>query len=87
MLTSCNAARTLQITVRGLARIRRHQDSTRILSDSRSCQQLGVETLVHDRNYGYGKEPADLLSPKAKARGAEIAVMAPEPAHGGESLW
>jgi hypothetical protein len=43
MLASCNAARTLQITVRGLARIRRQQDSIRmILSDGRAAQQLGV---------------------------------------------
>jgi hypothetical protein len=57
--------------VRGLARIRRHQDSIR---RRRSAQQLGIPAFAYDRNYGYGMNQ-QTCSGKALAVGAEIVVM------------
>lgn len=77
VMPAYNAARTLEMTVGELP----ETVDIRILVDDSSsdqtvalAQQLGVQTFVHDRNYGYGRNQQTCYR-EALAAGAEIVVM------------
>jgi len=77
VMPAYNAARTLERTVRELP----ETVDIKILVDDSSgddtaalAQQLGVQTFVHDRNYGYGRNQQTCYR-EALAAGAEIVVM------------
>jgi glycosyltransferase involved in cell wall biosynthesis len=77
VMPAYNAARTLEKTVGELP----ETVDIKILVDDSSkdqtaalAQQLGVQTFVHDRNYGYGRNQQTCYR-EALAAGAEIVVM------------
>jgi len=77
VMPAYNAAKTLQITVRELTDVvdiqilvdDHSKDATAMLS-----QALGVQTFVHDANYGYGRNQQTCYR-EALAAGADIVVM------------
>jgi glycosyltransferase involved in cell wall biosynthesis len=77
VMPAYNAARTLEKTVGELPET---VDIKILVDDSSSdetaalAQQLGVQTFVHDRNYGYGRNQQTCYR-EALAAGAEIVVM------------
>jgi glycosyltransferase involved in cell wall biosynthesis len=77
VMPAYNAEKTLEITVRELSDI----VDIKILVDDSSKDQtanlskrLGVETFVHDANYGYGRNQQTCYR-EALAAGADIVVM------------
>lgn len=77
VMPAYNAARTLEKTVRELPAI----VDIRILVDDSSnddtallAEKLGVQTFVHDSNYGYGRNQQTCYR-EALAAGADIVVM------------
>lgn len=77
VMPAYNAARTLEQTVRGLPDL----VDIRILVDDSSkdgtaalAEQLGVQTFVHDANYGYGRNQQTCYREALNA-GADIVVM------------
>src|SRR5271165_5571933 len=77
VMPAYNAERTLEMTVRELPEIvdikilvdDSSQDQTAQLAES-----LGVQTFVHDANYGYGRNQQTCYR-EALAAGADIVVM------------
>ena len=77
VMPAYNAERTLELTVRELTDI----VDIRILVDDSSrdktaalSRQLGVQTYIHDKNYGYGRNQQTCYR-EALAAGADIVVM------------
>jgi len=77
VMPAYNAERTLEMTVRELSDV----VDIKILVDDCSkdqtaalSRQLGVETFVHDANYGYGRNQQTCYR-EALAAGADIVVM------------
>src|SRR6201996_642332 len=77
VMPAYNAARTLEQTVRELPDV----VDIKILVDDSSkdntaalSRKLGVQTFVHDRNYGYGRNQQTCYR-EALAAGADIVVM------------
>src|SRR6201996_9556445 len=77
VMPAYNAARTLEQTVRELPDV----VDIKILVDDSSkddtaalSRELGVQTFVHDRNYGYGRNQQTCYR-EALAAGADIVVM------------
>ncbi|HET7102629.1 MAG TPA: glycosyltransferase family 2 protein [Terracidiphilus sp.] len=77
VMPAYNAERTLEMTVRELSDI----VDIKILVDDSSrdqtphlARQLGVQTYVHDSNYGYGRNQQTCYR-EALAAGADIVVM------------
>ena len=77
VMPAYNAARTLEMTVRELSDV----VDIKILVDDSSKDQtallarnLGVQTFVHDANYGYGRNQQTCYR-EALAAGADIVVM------------
>src|SRR5271155_6202848 len=77
VMPAYNAERTLEKTVRGLPEV----VDIRILVDDASkdktaalAEELGVQTFVHDANYGYGRNQQTCYR-EALAAGADIVVM------------
>src|ERR1700760_4932857 len=77
VMPAYNAERTLEKTVCGLPDV----VDIKILVDDASkdntallAEQLGVETFVHDANYGYGRNQQTCYR-EALAAGADIVVM------------
>jgi glycosyltransferase involved in cell wall biosynthesis len=77
VMPAYNAERTLEKTVRELSDV----VDIKILVDDSSkdntaalSRQLGVQTFVHDRNYGYGRNQQTCYR-EALAAGADIVVM------------
>ena len=77
VMPAYNAARTLEQTVRELPEV----VDIKILVDDSSkdetaelSRELGVQTFVHDRNYGYGRNQQTCYR-EALAAGADIVVM------------
>jgi glycosyltransferase involved in cell wall biosynthesis len=77
VLPAFNASRTLGATVRELPEL----VDIRILVDDHSsdgtievAQQLGLQTFVHDRNYGYGRNQQTCYR-EALAAGADVVIM------------
>jgi glycosyltransferase involved in cell wall biosynthesis len=77
VMPAYNAARTLEQTVRELPDV----VDIKILVDDSSkdetaelSRELGVQTFVHDRNYGYGRNQQTCYR-EALAAGADIIVM------------
>ena len=77
VMPAYNAAKTIESTVRELP----EEVDIRILVDDSStddtaqlAQWLGVQTFVHDRNYGYGRNQQTCYR-EALAAGADIVVM------------
>ena len=70
VMPAYNAEKTLEVTVRELSDL---VDIKILVDDSSKDQtallskQLGVITFIHDANYGYGAQSADLLP-----RGARV---------------
>lgn len=77
VMPAFNAERTLEQTVRELPDI---VDIKILVDDSSTdktaalAESLGVQTFVHDRNYGYGRNQQTCYR-EALAAGAEIVVM------------
>src|SRR3984957_5287856 len=77
VMPAYNAEKTLEKTVRELPET---VDIKILVDDSRSDQtaalaeSLGVQTFVHDRNYGYGRNQQTCYR-EALAAGADIVVM------------
>src|SRR5271170_6695638 len=77
VMPAYNAERTLEKTVRGLPGI---VDIKILVDDSsnddtaRLSEKLGVQTFVHDANYGYGRNQQTCYR-EALAAGADIVVM------------
>jgi len=77
VMPAYNAERTLEKTVRGLPGVvdikilvdDSSKDNTAVLSE-----KLGVQTFVHDRNYGYGRNQQTCYREALNA-GADIVVM------------
>ena len=78
VMPAYNAEKTLEMTVRELSDRGRYQDSCRRLQQEtrqrRSPSRLGVQTFVHDANYGYGRNQQTCYR-EALAAGADIVVM------------
>jgi glycosyltransferase involved in cell wall biosynthesis len=77
VMPAYNAERTLEKTVRGLPDV----VDIKILVDDASkdntallAEELGVQTFVHDANYGYGRNQQTCYR-EALAAGADIVVM------------
>src|SRR5271156_3248624 len=77
VMPAYNAERTLEKTVRGLP----EEVDIKILVDDASkdntallAEKLGVQTFVHDANYGYGRNQQTCYR-EALAAGADIVVM------------
>jgi glycosyltransferase involved in cell wall biosynthesis len=77
VMPAYNAEKTLEMTVRELSDI----VDIRILVDDSSkdqtaalSRQLGVQTFIHDNNYGYGRNQQTCYR-EALAAGADIVVM------------
>jgi glycosyltransferase involved in cell wall biosynthesis len=77
VLPAYNAEKTLEATVRELPEL----VDTRILVDDHSsdrtlevAHRLGVQTFVHDRNYGYGRNQQTCYR-EALAAGADVVIM------------
>src|ERR1700728_3459101 len=77
VMPAFNAARTLELTVRALPDV----VDIRILVDDSSSdntahlsETLGVQTFVHDANYGYGRNQQTCYR-EALAAGADVVVM------------
>ncbi|HEX3893351.1 MAG TPA: glycosyltransferase family 2 protein [Terracidiphilus sp.] len=77
VMPAYNAEKTLEMTVKELTDI----VDIRILVDDSSkdrtaelARQLGVETFIHDNNYGYGRNQQTCYR-EALAAGADIVVM------------
>jgi len=77
VMPAYNAARTLEVTVRELPSL----VDVRILVDDHStddtvhiAKELGLRVIVHDRNYGYGRNQKTCYR-EALASGADIIVM------------
>ncbi len=77
VMPAYNAERTLEKTVRGLPGI----VDIRILVDdlsgdqtARLSESLGIQTFIHDANYGYGRNQQTCYR-EALAAGADIVVM------------
>ena len=77
VMPAYNAEKTLEKTVRGLPAV----VDTKILVDDSSkdntallSEKLGVQTFVHDSNYGYGRNQQTCYR-EALAAGADIVVM------------
>ena len=77
VMPAYNAERTLEMTVRELTDL----VDIRILVDDSSrdqtaalSRQLGVQTYIHDKNYGYGRNQQTCYR-EALAAGADIVVM------------
>jgi glycosyltransferase involved in cell wall biosynthesis len=77
VMPAFNAAKTLQQTVRELPEI----VDIKILVDDHSADEtadiassLGVQTFIHERNYGYGRNQQTCYR-EALAAGADIVVM------------
>src|SRR5580700_1253798 len=77
VMPAYNAEKTLEMTVRELSDI----VDIRILVDDSSrgqtaalSRQLGVQTYIHDKNYGYGRNQQTCYR-EALAAGADIVVM------------
>src|SRR5271170_8046283 len=77
VMPAYNAERTLEKTVRGLP----EEVDIKILVDDASkdntallAEKLGVQTFVHDANYGYGRNQQTCYR-EALAEGADIVVM------------
>src|SRR3984885_9893861 len=77
VMPAYNAERTLEKTVRGLPDM---VDITILVDDSSKdhtallAESLGVQTFVHDANYGYGRNQQTCYR-EALAAGADIVVM------------
>src|ERR1700689_3841129 len=77
VMPAYNAAKTLEMTVRELTDI---VDIKILVDDSSKDQtaaisrQLGVQTFIHDNNYGYGRNQQTCYR-EALAAGADIVVM------------
>ena len=77
VMPAYNAERTLEKTVRGLPAI---VDIKILVDDSsndntaRLSEALGVQTFIHDKNYGYGRNQQTCYREALKA-GADIVVM------------
>src|SRR5271170_2994300 len=77
VMPAYNAEKTLEMTVRELSDV---VDIKILVDDSSSDQtallsrQLGVQTFVHDANYGYGRNQQTCYR-EALAAGADIVVM------------
>jgi len=77
VMPAYNAERTLEMTVRELSDV---VDIKILVDDSSKDQtaalsrQLGVDTFVHDANYGYGRNQQTCYR-EALAAGADIVVM------------
>ena len=77
VMPAYNAAKTLESTVRELPDA---VDVTILVDDSstddtaRLARRLGLETFIHDRNYGYGRNQQTCYR-EALAAGADIVVM------------
>ena len=77
VMPAYNAEKTLEMTVRELSDV---VDIKILVDDSSKDQtaalsrQLGVETFVHDANYGYGRNQQTCYR-EALAAGADIVVM------------
>ncbi|MGA2850934.1 MAG: glycosyltransferase family 2 protein [Terracidiphilus sp.] len=77
VMPAYNAERTLEMTVRELSDV---VDIKILVDDSSKDQtaalsrELGVETFVHDSNYGYGRNQQTCYR-EALAAGADIVVM------------
>ena len=77
VMPAYNAEKTLEKTVRGLPAVvdikilvdDSSKDNTALLSE-----KLGVQTFVHDSNYGYGRNQQTCYR-EALAAGADIVVM------------
>src|SRR6202161_3423526 len=77
VMPAYNAEKTLEMTVRELSDLvdikilvdDSSKDKTAILS-----KQLGVQTFVHDSNYGYGRNQQTCYR-EALAAGADVVVM------------
>jgi glycosyltransferase involved in cell wall biosynthesis len=77
VLPAYNAEKTLEATVRELPDL----VDIRILVDDHStdrtievAQKLGLQSFVHDRNYGYGRNQQTCYR-EALARGADVIIM------------
>lgn len=77
VLPAYNAAKTIEKTVRGLPDV---VDIKIVVDDlskdntSELARRLGVQTFVHDANYGYGRNQQTCYR-EALAAGADIVVM------------
>src|SRR5580692_9122242 len=77
VMPAYNAERTLEKTVRGLPSV---VDIKILVDDSsndntaRLSEKLGVQTFIHDSNYGYGRNQQTCYR-EALAAGADIVVM------------
>src|SRR3984893_10776943 len=77
VMPAYNAEKTLEKTVRGLPGI---VDIKILVDDSsndntaRLSEELGVQTFIHDKNYGYGRNQQTCYREALKA-GADIVVM------------
>lgn len=77
VMPAYNAERTLEMTVRGLpdtVDIKILVDDSSNDNTARLSKQLGVQTFVHDANYGYGRNQQTCYR-EALAAGADIVVM------------
>src|SRR5580698_9041501 len=77
VMPAYNAERTLEMTVKELTDL----VDIRILVDDSSrdqtaalSRQLGVQTYIHDKNYGYGRNQQTCYR-EALAAGADVVVM------------
>jgi glycosyltransferase involved in cell wall biosynthesis len=77
VMPAYNAAKTLEVTVRELPAL----VDVKILVDDHStddtvriARHLGLKVIVHDRNYGYGRNQKTCYQ-EAMASGADIVVM------------
>jgi len=77
VMPAYNASKTLENTVRELPEI---VDTTILVDDKSSdgtvqiAENLGLQTFVHDKNYGYGRNQQTCYR-EALAAGADIVVM------------
>jgi glycosyltransferase involved in cell wall biosynthesis len=77
VMPAYNAAKTVQDTVRELpdeVDIRILVDDSSVDDTARLAQRLGLQTFVHDRNYGYGRNQQTCYR-EALAAGADVVVM------------
>lgn len=77
VMPAYNAERTLEQTVKelpGSVDIKILVDDSSSDSTARLSEQLGVETFIHDSNYGYGRNQQTCYR-EALAAGADIVVM------------
>jgi glycosyltransferase involved in cell wall biosynthesis len=77
VMPAYNAEKTLEKTVRalpGIVDIKILVDDSSSDNTARLSKELGVQTFIHDRNYGYGRNQQTCYREALKA-GADIVVM------------